>query len=95
LKAAAKPPTPPASKTAPVDHVGRIPFARNVTRVDFADQDKAIGEARRLSERGYQRQRDRPLKPGGFDLLRVSGGFTLVFVERATDDTHSAREAAA
>lgn len=98
-KAAAKEaksgPSVPATKTAPVDHVGRIPFARNVTRVDFADQDRAIGEARRLSDRGYNRQRERPLKPGGFDLLRTAGGFTLVFVERSSDDTHSAREAAA
>ena len=85
----------PAAPLDPVDQMGRVPFGRGVQRAEFEDQDAAIGAARRLSERGYHRQRERPLKPGTFDLLRQGGRFYLVFVERAGDDTHSAREVGA
>lgn len=88
-------PEPPANATAPVDHRGRVPFAKGVMRLDFASRDEAIGAARRLNDRGYSRERQRPLSPGTFDLLTRGDGFVLVWVERPSDDTHAAREVAA
>lgn len=85
----------PKSATEPAHHLGRVPFAKGVMRLDFASRDEAIGAARRLADRGYARERKRPLTPGTFDLLTRGDGFVLVWVERPGDDSYAAREAAA
>lgn len=81
-------------------HHGRIPYGKNVQRIDVATKDQAIATARSFLERGYKRRTGkrelgRPsLEPGTFNVLPVGDGFAVVWIELPGEDRVAAKEAA-
>lgn len=100
---AAKPKTePPAVRPhEPLpSHHGRIPYGKNVQRLDVATKDQAISTARSFLERGYKRRLGQSgigkpsLEPGTFNVLPVGDGFAVVWIELPGEDRIAAKEAA-
>lgn len=79
---------------------GRIPYGKNVQRLDVGTKDQAIATARSFLERGYKRRMGQAgigkpsLEPGTFNVLPTADGFAVVWIELPGEDRVAAKEAA-